>query len=272
MGVDVKTPPENNPAGRLWAVLAAAQSADQDAPALSAWASVLGVEPQRTGNLLRAVTTIAELAADVREQVAMLPEEADPHAVASHLHEVDAVVERLTRLPDGTMRASLAGLTSAGMLSLRLCASALGRYRPEPRLGRDQVRDLSSRVQALIDDLDRVNDLDDEVRRIVLGLLLKARSALDDYRLVGIRPVVAVADEAVGALMRQSGVEENLAKSRFGKGFITFVVALDLSLNVAANLDSVVEAPTPSPVVVQIVERCGQSLELPPGAWQGRPR
>ncbi|MFI5910022.1 hypothetical protein [Dactylosporangium sp. NPDC051541] len=267
--MSISMPPTDNPAGRLWAILVAAQAVDPDAPALAGWTTALGVDVHRTSDTLRAFSLVADLNAKVRTQIAELPFEADPSAIASHLGEIDGVIDRLPRLADYSMSWSLAGLTDAGMLSLRICASTLGRYLSEPVLSRDQLRILSTQVDDLVESVRSSSDLDARLQRFILDLLLKVKFALDNYRILGLLPLEAATNELVGALARQSSVPDQIAESKLAKGFFAFFVAIDLALNVAANIHSLEKPPasSPSPVVIQVVQRCDLPIELPRDAW-----
>ncbi len=106
--------------------------------------------------------------------------------------------------------------------------------------------------------------------RFVLRLLLKIKHALDDYHILGVRPVEAAVNETVGALSRQPQATAKVAKNKFSQRFFGLVVALDIILNMGANVIALEAAtqPSPSPVVIQIVRESGAPLELPPGVWQ----
>jgi len=260
----------NSPAGRLYEVLVKARASGPNTQALDGWAQVLMVPRPDTTRLMRGLADVAELADQVRRQVSGLPGEVDADTALSHFDEIEEVVKRLPMLASNTMEWSLGMLTSAGMLSLRMCASLLSSHRPEPVIETGRVMELLSEVDQLIDELRACDDIDEETRRFVLRLLLKIKHALDDYHILGVRPVEAAVNETVGALSRQPQATAKVAKNKFSQRFFGLVVALDIILNMGANVIALEAAtqPSPSPVVIQIVRESGAPLELPPGVWQ----
>jgi hypothetical protein len=261
-----------NPAGRLYAVLQKARTAQPNpqAQAVEMWTAVLDMPNTDLTDLLRALLDLDAQMRRVRTQISTLPADADPDIALAHIDEVEAVLQRLPLLNGQTMEWTLAGLTNAGMLSLRACASLLDRYHLEPVLADERLTELRREVDSLIEEVRQSDDLDDQTRKFILSLLLKIKHSLERYVILGTGPVEAATNETVGALSRHSETLMKISKSKVAQGFLTLVLALDTTLNMAANARAIEPGsePSPSRVIVEILEQCGVPLELPPGTWQ----
>lgn len=170
-------------AGRVYNTFAAARKISPNINAGDGWAEVLMV-PSKSPEFLFEVATLARVVGQIRQRVEALPENIDSETPLEFYSQVEAVAARFSHLPAMNMGQSLQDFGDAGLASIRACASTLAYFeRPnEVVIDEDRLDGLRQAVNELIEDVEKSEDLDGQIRRILLRLLLQVRQALDEYR------------------------------------------------------------------------------------------
>jgi len=252
--------PTDNPAGRLFALLDAMKRADPNTSVRYFVARESDVEPADVASILEYVAKAVRLSAETRRAMESR-EDPEAQVYADALDEVETAVATMREI-DTPLRQLLAGLTDLGWRSLRACALLLRRRDDAAALDELTIAELSTRFMTLRDDVAAAPDLDTELRTFLLRHLTTVIQRLDEVRFFGTEGLESAFNEATGALARSSGAMDRLRNSSVATGLVTAIVALDLALNVASNAKSLLpaEPDKPSPVVVQIVDRCAPAI------------
>lgn len=246
------------------AALQRAREVPQNRSAAAGWAEVFGIRySEDVGRLLTDGAALWGLAADTRRKIEALSDD-DPGVVLEHFSEVEQTLANFQGTAGVTMESFLAPLRPTGEQSLKLCSSLLRRRWREPVLNEEAVKDLLMQLRALLADIEEASDLDLRLRAWLIDRLREVEQALVDVRLRGYSGVEAATDRLVGGLLRQPHRSEAVKKSRIATGFVALLTALDLTLNVAANLDQITSGPPqPSQVILQIQQQTDVRVDLP---------
>ncbi|TWP53222.1 hypothetical protein FKR81_04425 [Lentzea tibetensis] len=257
----------NNPAGRL---LMNFQLVRQQAPAtraLQAWSSVFNIDSGDMNAFMQRVSKLYEWAEQTQEMINDSPT-ADPRIHLKHFGEVQNALSNFLAVRELQVEQFLTPIhPNSGEYCLEICAHLLHSQRAEPSLDPDERESLLSRLDRLIDEVVQDGDLDQETKDWVLRRLSKIRDTLFNAHLFSTEDTEHALDVLLGGLRRKLKVLRSLTKTVTGKNLMTFVVALDLAINLSANTHELIagDPPRSSPIVIEI-----QKVIDPPALPEGK--
>ena len=269
----------DNPAAQLLDVIARARTKSPGERAIIAWAEVFFLNAERdAAGLLRCAARVTELVVETRRRIELL-EDHDPETLLEHYGQVEAIASNFPSMAQINIGQFLSPLDAAGLFGLKVCSATLHRWDWQPVLDRSVSDSLLEQVRSLIDQIRRANDIQADVRQFLLRHLSAVEDALVHIDLGGIEALARETDAFIGAAER-AGVFQRMARNKVTKALVTLITALDLSLNVTANYQSITAQPDQAPPLVvsvsvrDIQDRAGISIkaedvELP--ALEARP-
>ncbi|WP_146060264.1 hypothetical protein [Amycolatopsis sp. CA-128772] len=254
----------DNPAGRLLALFEAARTVDQGKVASAEWAGIFRVE-HLSPQFFRAIANMASMASETRARIAEV--EPEDHVLhLEHFGQVDNVIANFARSLNVNMGGFLEPLDNrSGEYALKLCSAILHRKRSEGQLQRDERASLLDQVMALTDEVEKVSDLDRELRGWLLLRLHDIRRALQYPDQFGLVDISNAHDLIIGGLQTKRSRIAQLAKSKIAKNFVGVMVALDLAVNLGANSLQIAQSdghdsPKSSTVVIEIQNQIEQHV------------
>lgn len=165
------------------------------------------------------------------------------------------VLNRIPEIGNGSALSwFLEGFDGVGLTALELAAAELDSHRAEPVLPGDQVEDLREQVHDLIGDVQGADGLDQQTRAEIVALLRRIEDALLGINVTGYAGVENAVNETVGALRRHPTLLTRLRTHPVVRDVVTFLVALDVMLNMAGNVVGLTgrDAPYVTPVMIEI--------------------
>jgi hypothetical protein len=146
---------------------------------------------------------------------------------------------------------------------LETASALLSQVRPEPVIVESDVASLLEQVRALLDQVVAADGLDDGAREWIANRLQEIEDALSGIGITGCSGVERALNATIGGLRRHPTMLERLRASPVIHGIVGLLVALDLALNLAANVKALEadEVPSPSPVIVEIEQVTNVQIE-----------
>jgi hypothetical protein len=187
----------DNPAGRLWHILNEAKQKGPDKKVRNVWAEIFDLNPEADSQILEKTSLLIGLLIEVKRSIEN----------AKDLNQ-DLYLERLPRIEEAFLSVRLTDqwkafdnrLDGTTMLSLKHCSDALSNRSSEAVIEEDELRELRSDVQALIDRILDDSELDPELRRILLDHLEIIRRAIINYKVHGSDGLQEAIKTATGAV------------------------------------------------------------------------
>ena len=190
-----------SPAGRLWRLLdEGIRTGRETDPGLSVWGQLLGVDPKEDrALLLRRYARVLDLPTEIREEVRKVP--GIGHDV--YLAQMPPIETILLSSISQQWKATKDRVSGVPLQTLQFCHDVLRHNRPQVSLsGADlgRLRELAHQLRVEVVGC----NLPEEAARILLSHVKALEDALDEYQLGGVEGIVAAADAALGAAIRES--------------------------------------------------------------------
>lgn len=215
----------DNPAQRLLDLLTDAQAHGHQ-PCVAAWYRIFDVDDGNLSAFMASVADTTRLAALTRTGVEALPGD-DPELVLRNFHKVEQTLAGFQSVGSyGVMRDFLAGYDEVAAFGLQMAASLLHRRQPEAVIGDDELARITDQLQQLKASITTSDDLDDEAKLWILGLLAAIEDALRRVRIVGSAGLDAATDRLVGAIARSTEKRSKFTRSKVGPALMALLVAL----------------------------------------------
>jgi hypothetical protein len=176
----------NNPAGRLHRILSRAKSAGQP-NVLLAFATAFEIPPTNISEIL---LNLGKLGLAVDEVSEELRRANDTDNLEEYLESAPHLKSALSIQHLGvTWETFKNHIRDEDLRALRYCSKALSKISLEEVLSDEQIKDLKTKVEALYEDVLGSNDVEPQLRRVILGHLDSIRRAIHEYRITGLRPL-----------------------------------------------------------------------------------
>jgi hypothetical protein len=174
---------EDNPAGRLYAILNKAVGyADGDSTA-RVWSEVLGVESTNTVEFLHKLQQLHELFAETRQRLEAISA-INRALFLQHFPRIESALT-VTNLT-ASWGHFKNHLDPATMTSLAFCAEELSNRTSEHLLDKDELASLQAEVDSLRETVLKSESLDKGLRDLIVEQLESIRRAILDYRIRGV--------------------------------------------------------------------------------------
>lgn len=188
---------KNNPAGRLYDLLRAAQKHPVKEPARNAWAKVFDVEPADTGSLLKMLADLIGLVSQTKSSIERL-EDVDHVLYLKPFKKLETFFSQVNL--DAQWAQWQGQLDEPTLYGLQFAADKLSRNAGSTSISEKDLESLRSELEQLVTSvLD--SDLPQELKALFLRNLESVRHALLVYRIRGIDGLEEELERAVGSLM-----------------------------------------------------------------------
>lgn len=120
-------------------------------------------------------------------------------------------------------------LTDEALARLEFCDELLSRQSRERRVAGDELTTIAADIAQLIEDTLNANDLDSQLREVIVRRLRDLQRAIDEYRISGPEGLRRMMDAAVGALITDPDVRmkaNEATNHRVVKGFVAVVLSI----------------------------------------------
>lgn len=197
---------EDNPAGRLHTLLMAfKQNVSQHKIGVT-WAATLGM-PQESPDFLVRLALVYGLPAEIAQEMAKLDNGAqyDGDMALRWLEPVQAAFG-ISLFSDQKSLDLRNHLSERTVNSLENCSFVLHQYRRQPAITDSDVERIRECIYDLEDEINSGDDVDPELRTVLLYHSRLMRRALDDLGIVGNAQVEEALDQALGVTIRRGNL------------------------------------------------------------------
>jgi hypothetical protein len=224
--------PENNPAGRLLALIQAGDRLNEMMSVQDAWAKLLGVGGERQ-ELFRRLGFVFSMPDAIREEVEGLADlPYDRSLVLSELRHIDEAFNTGLGSQWRELRARIPATTRQ---SLAIISSTLSNVRPEPSIDDGELEEVHAKVRLLFDDIGDA-EIEPELRRFLLRHVQAMQEAIEEVRIRGAEAVQEAVEEVVGGVVLHPHTWDDARSHEQGKGFLRRLLAVANALLLAVNL------------------------------------
>lgn len=223
----------DNPAGRLRYWISEIDQLQKDQAIGVEVARKIGVDPntiQGRFAVMRFGAELAELCAEVRQEVAQLPDYLHAHIPLGDFVQIEKAVDFFTMARQQTVQKLMSAIDPAGHRSLEILDAHLHTQRAQPLIPDEKRQSLTDQVEALIADLRDADDLDDEAKDFILAKLADVEAALRNAMVTGTAAIEKATDSLIGGVRRRPDVWERVAKTKWGPRLGKIAAALCLAL------------------------------------------
>jgi hypothetical protein len=191
-------PAINNPAGRLYGILAEARKSQDGAHIRQVWGTIFGVDPSDTPRVLSLVIQLMDLVGDTRECIEAM-ENIDKETYLKPIQDVEKAFS-VANL-DAPWSHFKGHISDSTMLGLAFCSDTLSRAAREEVVDQAALDELKADVEAMIDDILKL-DIEPTLRAVILDHLESIRRAIVEYRIRGTKGLRQALDSGIGSLLR----------------------------------------------------------------------
>ena len=176
---------KDNPAGRLYDILDQFRhmQAHNKISTKSVWADVFGEDKENVGDLFHRLAQLHEMVAETKQNLTKI-KGLDLPRYLTGFPNIEKVLS-VTNL-DEAWHESRDGLDDITMSLLAFCSDALSKENSEPSVDENEVAELQSEVESLIEKVELSESLDDGFKDVLLEQLKLIRRAILDYRIRGV--------------------------------------------------------------------------------------
>jgi hypothetical protein len=220
----------NNPAGRLYLLLADIRSQPNDTTLQRAWAHALNIDEYDVSNLIVLIAEVVRLVEEVKGRIG------NQNVDQSLYLKPFVKIQRVFTLSFGhQMTNAKEFLDDATMTGLEYCSELLARTTVEEAINADVLTELQADVDILIEKM-LVANLPEDLKLLLLDCLQQIRQAILSYRIHGAKGIEAAIKTTIGSvhyytMHAQEQPTENYDKETF-REFISF---LEKVLSIVAN-------------------------------------
>ena len=188
---------KNNPAGRLYDLLRAAQKHPAKEPARNAWAKVFSLEPTDTGALLKMLADLIGLVSQTRSSIERL-EDVDHALYLKPFKKLETFFSQVNL--DAQWAQWQGQLDEPTLYGLQFAADKLSRNAGSTSISEKDIESLRAELEQLVSNV-LESELPQELKALFLRNLESVRHALLVYRIRGIDGLEQELERAVGSLL-----------------------------------------------------------------------
>lgn len=225
----------NNPAGRLHSLLTRARKIAPNTKNGDAWQQMLDMPGRDDTLLLQRIGTVFALPEETRRAVLTLENVNHKNL----LYWTPGVHQALVNSqPLGAQwNAVREALTDQGIfVSLDYCSDQLSRFRPEPEIEPEAVREIQKHTQDLYDEVLSA-EIDEDLRVLLLTHLRDMQTALADYQIKGAAGLSRAAHAAMGDIrMQPAPLKVKVLASELGRRAMAIFRGTAMVVQFGANV------------------------------------
>ena len=213
----VKTMNElENPAKRLYALLANAKKQNAKTSTGEIWASVLGIEPSNRGELLVGIADVIHLVDKVKRSITNL-DDANHDLLLERFGNVERVFTNLNF--SQTWEHGQKFLDETTMYSLRICSDVLSKGIGNKEISGEELKKIQSDVDELLNTILSA-DFDAELKSVLVENLEVIRKSIISYRINGVDGMRQALEKSIGASFINQKLREELTKDEKANPFV----------------------------------------------------
>lgn len=251
----------DNPAGRLYQLLADFHKRRPDTPLPTAWAGVLRMSLAELSDFMARMAPVFRLPDEIETEIGKIESSEYDRDLAMRWH--GRVSEGLSRIFTGQQAGQVAALFDRESLaSLEYCSYVLHQYRPQTTFADSDLDRILTLIRELRGEVRQDPGMDPALRDFLLRHADEMERALEDLAVRGPAALEDAFDHAYGAAMRRTDLT---AKSEASRGawrkFGELVVAVAAVLQIATagialpgQVRQEIEGPPP-PAQVQVPQQ-----------------
>lgn len=227
----------DNPAGKLYHILQAARSKHQDTITKIVWAEVFELDINSPTEIFYSLIELITLFKETKEAL----EEIEGINLELYLEPFPKIQRVITATNlDINWKNYQSFLTDAVMVNLAFCAEELSKKAGEIPIKDEEIKKLSSEVEALIESV-LSSSLEQELKTILLDQLTTIRQAILSYRLFGISKLKDALEKNIGSIVINRELFKNSSKSKEISRFTKIVAMLERLVSVATKTKQLAE-------------------------------
>ncbi|WP_070095963.1 hypothetical protein [Pseudomonas sp. NBRC 111139] len=219
----------DNPASRLLAILESIHDTPPNTPCKNAWCSALGIDDGNDSDLM---IRLSQLMGTSVEAVLLMNERfpaLKPQTSQWHVHLVTALTSQQL---GSNINTFVNGYPRKHNDFLKVMDQMIGISAPT-EIDTSLINEFRASISKLINET-LESDLEDKVKNYLAKALRKILSALDDYRLTGIIPVVESIELVAGHMFTDSKFRASM-NSEFGNKLFSVIGAIADSIAIATG-------------------------------------
>lgn len=190
-------PINNNPASRLCEILDEAQAFANNEQMRSVWAGVLRCDsPGNTSQLFHRLSQVIGLIQECKEKIQQI-DTTDHNLFLEPLVNLEQAFDKVNL--EENRGQFLGRIEATTRTSLKYCAERLSVSSEEDAIDKDLLTELQSDVNDLLEKVLESN-LPDEVKKVLIEILEDIRSAILEYRIIGVDALRRTLESNVGSL------------------------------------------------------------------------
>lgn len=200
---------QNNPAGRLYAILKEALRRNEKEPTRKIWANVFDIDEVNEIQIIRNLLSLQELVEEVHELIknnSQLNSELFLKSFPNLRRAVSA--QNLTN----PWSAYKAGLNPETMTRLEFCAEVLSGEYSEVQISADEIEELKKLLGTLVEFVEK-SIMPDEFKIFVLVQLEELRRGIFDFKIHGARGLRTAMEAVIGTTITQNDKYQKIKES-----------------------------------------------------------
>lgn len=248
----------NNPAGRLYLLLADARTKPPNTVVRQVWADVFGVSPDSPIDILQSMAQLINLILEAKDAVTQLDD-------INH----DIYLRPLNKIGDAFSKINLEtqwdnfrnNIDDATMTSLEFCSDTLSRRVNEEIITDEDLSDILAVAGSLLEVvLDA--DIDSTLKAILVENIEAIRSATLGYRVSGAKGLRRAVEVSLGSMMWYRDLfERELSDSKKKKTILDYLSLVD---KIKTIVDTAMKLKLLTAPVAHFLLGDPSSVELPP--------
>lgn len=220
----------NNPAGRLYAILAEAKTQSSSRTFKEVWSTVFGVPLHDMPGIFYRLVLLQDLTTEVERKIREF--ETNHEVFLEHLPKVRSLLN-VTNFDIGWSH-GITILSEGVLVTLQFCSALLDKHCPEKTISDTDLKDISSEIDALFSSIS-TSDLKKSLKALLLDLLESMRRAIVEYRIRGARGLRENLFSILECISRRFDIVREAERDPQVKGFWLLLTKYDTLASLYVN-------------------------------------
>jgi hypothetical protein len=245
----------DNPAGRLYAILTRFKELPPNESIREALTNVLARDnPGDVAYLMERLSILLDLPTKTVNELAQLDEIISRDLLLRWVPAVEKAFESIA-FSTAAISSVTERYNEGDLASLAVCSDLLHRHLADPGLPEGQLDEFKERVIELIELVEMDEEIDRDLRKLLLHHLRAIRQAILEAAFWGILPVRSAVAETIGDLfLSPQLVARKETSPRTWEKVAAFLAAATAALSFGTATLQAIEGPAPSPSIEVVVE------------------
>ncbi len=228
---------KDNPASRLHHIFLEGQKLNHTTTCQQAWGSILSVPNDKPMLLMSRLGKVMAMPEEIINRVAIYdPSLSDTHSQWSKRLELAFNSKKLNEQWGPFIKL----IDDSVMNPLKMLSSIIDREEHKEVLSSDTLLEIKDKIYSLKNEA-LESEIDQSFKRFILIYLQKIISAIDEYEISGVEPIIEAVEITVGHAFTDGNYRENM-KAEFGKKLLTTLNVVASLLTVAVGVPALPDA------------------------------